>query len=125
MSPIETVLPTDRSSTELTPPSNADVARRVVHSFDEAIADMSDTNMGALHAATIALAASLRGTAITPERAVIALKALLRGHGPAGWAPSLAAQRHALTRGPESLVYEKLFGWWVAAYFADRAARDA
>ena len=102
------------------PESDADIARRVAHRFDCAVAEPSERAMAALREATIALATALRATALGPERAVVVLKEVLRGHGGTGWAPSIAAQRGVVPTRPEWLVYDALFTWWVDAYFADR-----
>jgi hypothetical protein len=103
-----------------TPGSDADVARRVVQLFERAVVEPSERAMAALREATIALATAVRATALRPERAVIMLKDLLRGHGGAGWAPSIAARRGAVPASPESLVYGELFTWWVDAYYGER-----
>ena len=81
--------------------------------------------MDALREATIALATAVRATALRPEQAVIMLKELLRGHGGAGWAPSIAARRGAVPARPESLVYGELFTWWVDAYYGERPPERA
>ena len=81
--------------------------------------------MAALREATIALATAVRATALRPERAVIMLKEVLRGHGGAGWAPSITPQRGEVPTRQESLVYDALFSWWLAAYYADRVPDEA
>ena len=103
----------------MSPGSDADIARRLVRSFDRAVAEPSEGAMNALHEDTIALAVAIRASVQEPERAVILLKAILRGHGGAGWAPSIAAGREAAVIHPESPVYCALFAWWVRAYYGE------
>ena len=103
----------------MSPASDADIATRVARSFDRAVAERSDQAMIALRDATIALATAVRATLLPPERAVIFLKAILRGHGSAGWAPSIAAEHRGIEPGPETQVYGKLFAWWVRAYYEE------
>ena len=103
------------------PASDADVARGVARCFERAVAEQSEPTMAALREATIALATAMRTAALRPERAVVLLKEVLRGHGGAGWAPSIAAGHEAVRAHRESLVYGELFAWWVGAYYADRS----
>lgn len=107
-----------RLSHELEPSSDADAGRCLVRQFEGAIADPSANAMRALCAATTVVAASMRATGLSPERAVITLKALLRGHGGAGWSPSLAPEWGLSSTLSEELVYKNLFAWWVDAYYA-------
>lgn len=107
------------------PMSDADAGWLLVERFERAIADPCASTLDALHAATVALAATQRATALAPERAVMMLKDLLRGHGSVGWAPSIAADRGPLSSRPECPVYAKLFGWWVSAYYADHSSTVA
>lgn len=103
------------------PGSDADIGRDLARRFERAVAEHSERTMAALREATIALATALRATALQPERAVIMLKEILRGHGGAGWAPSITPRRGAIPTRPESLVYDELFAWWVDAYYAERS----
>ena len=107
-------------SRDWSPGSDADIARRVARRFERAVAEPSERTMAALREATIALATAVRASALRPERAVVMLKEVLRGHGGAGWAPSIAAQRGPVPALPESIVYGQLFTWWVDAYYAER-----
>lgn len=111
--------PGDTMTRDWGPESDADIARRVAQSFECAVAEPSERTMAALREATIALATALRATALGPERAVVMLKEVLRGHGGTGWAPSISAPRGVVPARPESPVYDALFTWWVDAYFAD------
>src|SRR5665647_1754261 len=61
--------------------------------------------MIALHAAAREFAVTERRQGLPPERAVIALKTLLNGHGGGGWAPSLNAARDGARL--EALVSEQ------------------
>ena len=110
----------DTMTADWSPGSDADIARRVARRFEQAVAEPSERTMAALREATVALAAAIRATAIRPERAVVMLKEVLRGHGGAGWAPSIAARRGPVPTRPEALVYGELFSWWVDAYYAER-----
>ena len=112
--------PGDTMTREWGPGSDADIGRSVARRFERAVAEPSERTMAALREATIALATALRATALGPERAVVMLKEVLRGHGGTGWAPSIAAQRGVVPPRPEWLVYDALFTWWVDAYFAER-----
>ena len=105
---------------DLAPGSDADIARGIARLFERAVAEPSALTMGELREATVALATAMRASAVQPERAVIMLKEVLRGHGGAGWAPSIAAHRAAEPSCPESLVYGELFTWWVDAYYGER-----
>ena len=105
----------------MSPGSDADIGTHVAHSFDRAVAERSEQAMITLREATIALATAVRVTALPPERAVIFLKAVLRGHGRAGWAPSIAAEPGVIEAPPETQVYGKLFTWWVRAYYGEPA----
>jgi hypothetical protein len=117
--------PGDTMTADWSPESDADIARRVARRFERAVADPSERTMAALREATVALATAIRATAIRPERAVVMLKEVLRGHGGAGWAPSIAARRGAVPARPESLVYGELFSWWVDAYYAERPSEPS
>jgi hypothetical protein len=97
---------------ELKPSSDADLTRRLVRRFESAVVDRSADTMAALRVATIAFAESMRATGQRPESAVITLKTLLRGHGGAGWSPSLVTERSSRPPQPEALVYWDLFAWW-------------
>lgn len=109
----------NRMTGEWNPVSDADIARFLVRSFERAVDSPSADAMAVLHTATIAVATALRRTALAPERAVVMLKDLLRGHGGAGWAPSIAAERGLVPARPESRIYGTLFRWWVSAYYAE------
>lgn len=111
--------PGDTMTADWSPESDADIARRVACRFERAVAEPSERTMAALREATVALATAIRDTAIRPERAVVMLKEVLRGHGGAGWAPSIAARRGTVPARRESLVYGELFSWWVDAYYAE------
>ena len=105
----------------MSPGSDADIARMFMRSFNRAVAEPSERAMIALRQDTIILAAAIRATTPQPERAVMVLKTILRTHISAGWAPSIAAAREAGATQPESLVYAKLFEWWVSAYYEEPA----
>lgn len=109
----------DTMTRDWTPESDADLARRVARRFERAVAEPSERAMAELREATIALATVVRATSVAPERAVVMLKEALRGHGGAGWAPSIAAPRDAIPARPESLVYGYLFTWWLDAYYGE------
>lgn len=109
----------DRMTGEWNPLSDADIARFLVRSFEHAVDSPSAETMAVLRNATIAVAAALRRTALAPERAVVMLKDILRGHGGAGWAPSIAAERGLVPACLESRIYGALFTWWVTAYYAE------
>lgn len=106
----------------MNPACDADIGRRLVGSFDRAVAERSEGAMHALHEDAVALAVAIRATALPPERAVILLKRMLRAHRSAGWAPSIAAARESGGVHPESLIYDKLFAWWVSAYYGEASA---
>lgn len=112
--------PGDTMTLEWSPGSDADIARRLARCFDRAVAEPSERAMAALQEVTIALATAVRATALGPERAVIMLKEVLRGHGGAGWAPSIAAEGGGVPACPESFVYGELFSWWLDAYYGER-----
>ena len=103
----------------LHPASDADAGRQLGRRFREAVAEPSSGTMRALLEATVALAASMRAGARGPERDLVALKALLRGHGDAGWAPSLAVPLDSTPVAREAQVYEQVFLWWVSAYYGE------
>jgi len=109
----------------MSPSSDADIGRRLARSFDRAVAERTEGAMSALREETVALATAFRATTLQPERAVILLKAMLRGHGSAGWAPSIAAGREVVATPPDALVYETLFAWWVDAYYQGMPADAA
>ena len=105
------------SSGELRPAFDADVWPSVLRTFEAAIHGPSNEAMIALHAAAREFAATERGQGVPPERAVMALKALLAGHGEGGWSPSLDADRDGGRM--EARVYAQLFAWFVAAFYDD------
>ena len=105
------------SSGELRPAFDADVWPSVLRTFEAAIHGPSNEAMIALHAAAREFAATERGQGVPPERAVMALKALLAGHGEGGWSPSLDADRDGVRI--EARVYAELFSWFVAAFYDD------
>jgi len=105
---------------ELFPSSDADVWQRLLRAFEAAIHDPSSEAMIALHAAAREFAVTERRQGLPPERAVIALKTLLNGHGGGGWAPSLNAARDGARI--EALVYAELFPWFVTAFYDDGRA---
>lgn len=107
-----------RSSGGFDPASDADAGIRMVRHFEEAVANPSAEAMAVLEAATIAVARAMRATGQSPESAVIALKALLRGHATQGWTPSIVAERSESREHPETLIYQRLFASWVSAYYA-------
>lgn len=111
--------PGDRMTRDLSPGSDADIARRVARRFERAVAEPSERAMSALREATIDLATAVRATALGPERAVVMLKEVLRGHGGPGWAPSIVAERGTTPAPPEAVVYGKLFTWWLDAYYGN------
>ena len=102
---------------ELRPSCDADVWPSVLRAFEAAIHGPSSEAMIALHAAAREFAATERGKGLPPERAVIALKALLAGHGEGGWSPSLDADRDGVRI--EARVYAELFSWFVEAFYND------
>lgn len=102
---------------ELRPSCDADVWPSVLRTFEAAIHGPSSEAMIALHAAAREFAATERGQGLPPERAVIALKALLAGHGERGWSPSLDADRDGVRI--EARVYAELFSWFVEAFYND------
>ena len=104
---------------ELRPSFDADVWPSVLRAFEAAIHGPSSEAMIALHAAAREFAATERGQGLPPERAVIALKALLAGHGERGWSPSLDADRDGVRI--EARVYAELFSWFVAALYDNKA----
>jgi hypothetical protein len=114
-----TLRPGEAMTGHWTPGSDADIGQRVARRFERAVAEPSERTMTALRDATIALATALRATALRPERAVIMLKEVLRGHGGAGWAPSIATGRGVVPTRRESVVYGEMFSWWVAAYYGE------
>ena len=115
------IRPGDAMTGNWNPGSGADIGRRVVRAFDLAVAEPSLRTMAALREATITLGSAMHATALRPERAVIMLKELLRGHGGPGWSPSIATGRGIVPLRREALVYAELFTWWVAAYYAERS----
>lgn len=102
----------------MSPTSDASLSRRFTGEFDRAIAEPSTDALAALRETTVQLARRLRETHPRPERALLALKALLRTRRGGAWSPSLATERGVATSHPEAHVYGIVFGWWVAAYFA-------
>jgi len=100
---------------ELKMSSDAATWGHLLRAFESAVEDPSATAVAVLHSAVRELAMMARREALPPERAVIALKALLHGHGGTGWTPSLDAD--AAEARPESLVYAKVFSWYLAALF--------
>ena len=109
----------DGMTGEWNPASDADIARFLARCFERAVESPSADAMTALRAATITVASALSRTALSPERAVIMLKEILRGHGGAGWAPSIVAERGVVPAFPESRIYGTLFRWWVSAYYGE------
>jgi len=109
----------NRMTGEWNPASDADIARLLVRSFERAVDGPSADAMESLRTATISVAAALRRSALSPERAVVMLKNILRGHGGAGWAPSIVPERGLVPPRPESRIYSTLFRWWVSAYYAE------
>lgn len=105
------------SGEERRPAFDADVWPSVLRTFEAAIHGPSNEAMIALHAAAREFAATERGQGVPPERAVMALKALLAGHGEGGWSPSLDADRDGGCM--EARVYAQLFAWFVAAFYDD------
>ncbi len=103
----------------LHPASDADAGRQLARRFREAVAHTSPESMVALKAATVALAASMRAGGRGPERDLVALKAMLREHGDAGWAPSFAVAQESAPVAREVRVYEQVFLWWVSAYYGE------
>ena len=101
----------------MSPASDADLARCFVRSFDRAVAEGSGGAMIALREDTIALAAAIRATTPKPERAVVLLKTILRGHLGNEWVPSIAAPCETDLAHRDSLVYYELFEWWITAYY--------
>ena len=89
----------------------------MLRTFVAALHDPSIEAMIALHAAAREFAATKRGEGVSPERAVIALKVLLAGHGEGGWSPSLETDREGVRL--QARVYAQLFTWFVAAFYDD------
>ena len=121
--PISSGSAGQRLPRELQPSSDAYAGRCLVRLFEEAIADPSAEAMEALHAATTAVAASMRANGLSPELAVFTLKELLGGHGGEGWFPSLAEESGSSPTRPTALIYEHLFAWWVESYYERRDVR--
>ena len=105
------------SGGELRPAFDADVWPSVLRAFEAAIHGPSSAAMIELHAAAREFAATERAQGLPPERAVMALKALLAGHGEGGWSPSLDADRDGGRI--EARVYAQLFAWFVEAFYGD------
>ena len=105
------------SAGALRPAFDADVWPSVLRTFEAAIHGPSSAAMTELHAAAREFAATVRAQELPPERAVIALKALLAGHGEGGWSPSLD-ENHEDVR-LEARVYAQLFAWFVEAFYGD------
>ena len=101
----------------LRPAFDADVWPSVLRTFEAAIHSPSSAAMIELHAAAREFAATERAQGLPPERAVMALKALLAGHGEGGWSPSLNGDRDGGRI--EARVYAQLFAWFVEAFYSD------
>ncbi len=101
-----------------TPSADADTGLCLVRRFEQAVARPSAEAMALLDAATVALAASMRLAGMHPETAVVALKALLRGHAGTGWSPSIIAEGDVALAPPEAAIYDRLFASWVNAYYS-------
>jgi hypothetical protein len=100
------------------PPSAVDRGARLVSDFEAALAHRSAEEMARLHHSIVHLVGGLKAEGVPIEGVVVALKALLRGHGPPGWVPSLRAERMAAgISGDEPTVYARLFSWCLEAYF--------
>jgi hypothetical protein len=108
------------------PTSDADLGACLVRGFDAATAHRSEETMATLRAAAVDLVGRLKARGLPSERVVVVLKSLVRGHGPAGWVPSLCAEEETPWARREATVYARLFGWCVQAYYADvRPGSDA
>ena len=103
------------SAAALRPAFDADVWPTVLRAFHVAINGPSSAAMLELHAAAREFAATERAQGLPPERAVMALKALLAGHGEGGWSPSLDGDRDGVRL--EARVYAQLFAWFVEAFY--------
>jgi hypothetical protein len=101
--------------TEFKMSSDAYAWGHLLSAFESAVVDPSARAIVNLHSAVRELAMMARRERLTPERAVITLKTLLSGHGTAGWTPSLDAE--LTEQRPESLVYAKVFSWYLDALF--------
>lgn len=102
---------------KLSPSSDADLWNGVARAFERAIDAPTREAMFALRVAATEAAGSTRRLGLPPERAVIALKTVLARHGGCGWAPSLDADPKMGQAA--SLVYTKLFAWFVTAFYDD------
>ncbi len=113
------------SGVTLSPLSDADAWRPVVEAFDNAVAAPSDQTIDAMHAAARVAAAALSRQGFSPERAVVALKRHLSGHGGCCWTPSydVGPQKAAAA----ARIYAELFPCFVAAFYADAptSSRDS
>lgn len=105
------------SAGALHPAFDADVWPSVLRTFQAAIHDPSSAAMTELHAAAREFAVTVRAQELPPERAVMALKALLAGHGAGGWSPSLDDNHEGVHL--EARVYAQLFAWFVEAFYND------
>ena len=119
MLPHAIVVAHARSSSPYGPMSDADVAARLVRSFDAASAVGTGDAMLALRDAAVEFVGRLRRQGLPAERVIVALKTLLCGHGPAGWMPSLDAGSGTPRAAGAQTVYASLFGWCVEAYYGD------
>jgi hypothetical protein len=102
---------------KLSPFSDADVWNGLAHAFERAIDTPTREAMFALRVAATEAAGSTRRLGLPPERAVITLKTVLACHGGCGWAPLLDADPK--TSHAASLVYTKLFTWFITAFYDD------
>lgn len=100
---------------ELQASSDATTWRHLLRAFDAAVDEPTGSAMFELRSAASEFAAMARRENLPPERAVIALKALLVGHGATGWRPSLDSD--GKNGRAESIVYTGLFAWFVTAYY--------
>lgn len=97
--------------------SNAGEGAELVYCFEQAVHQASAEALVALQDAATASGAVMRARGVPPERALVAMKELLRHRGPSIWSPSLVENRYAAKQPPEADVYRQLFAWWVSGYY--------
>jgi hypothetical protein len=104
------------------PPKRTAVEESLLRCFEAATSDPSEDSDAALRLATEAFVKEIKDRGTPPERAVVALKAVLRGHGQLTLEPSLSAE--PLDPPSETLpsVYARVFHWCVEAYFDEQDA---
>lgn len=99
------------------PTCDPDVSARLVRSFDAASAGRAQEGMPPLREAAVEFVGHLKQRGLSAEQVIVAMKTLLGGHGPAGWAPSLYIESRMPRAARESTVYASLFGWCLETYY--------